>query len=132
MADIGDNSGVLSGDAAAQVKSLAVRVISLLDQRDEVNEDIREIFKEAKENGLDSKIMRKAIAEERKDQFALKAERDQVDMYRMAISGKLLDLLDDVQPAKPRKGKPTLVASLDDPQEPDAPTAAETELAEAE
>ena len=135
MADIGDNSGMLSSDGAAQVKALAVRIISLLDDRDEVNEDIREVFKEAKEAGLDSKIMRKAVAEERKDQIALKAERDMVDMYRMAISGKLLDLLDgDIQPAPtPRKAKAAPVATLDDePAAPDEPTGEETELAEAE
>jgi uncharacterized protein (UPF0335 family) len=133
MADIGDNSGMLSSDGAAQVKALAVRIISLLDDRDEVNEDIREVFKEAKEAGLDSKIMRKAVAEERKDQIALKAERDMVDMYRMAISGKLLDLLDgDIQPTS-RKAKAAPVATLDDePAAPDEPTADETALAEAE
>ena len=37
-------------------------------------------------------------AEERADQEKLKSERDQIDMYRMAISGKLLDMLDEPEP----------------------------------
>jgi uncharacterized protein (UPF0335 family) len=90
--------GVLSGQAAGQLKSLAERAMNLLENRDAVNADLKEVFNEAKEAGFETKILRKAVAEERKDQLALKSEQDQIAMYRMAIAGKILDLLDADEP----------------------------------
>jgi uncharacterized protein (UPF0335 family) len=93
-----DEPGVLSGQAAGQLKALAERAMNLLNDRDAVNEDLREVFHEAKEAGFETKILRKAIAEERKDQLALKSEQDQIAMYRVAISGRILDMLDAAEP----------------------------------
>lgn len=92
---IGDNSGVLSGDAQRQVKQFSARVIELMGERDEVNHDIGEVFKEAKDAGLDTKIMRKAIKLARMDQAARKAEEDMIDMYLHAVVGELLDSFEE-------------------------------------
>jgi uncharacterized protein (UPF0335 family) len=99
MSDDDDDTGVLSGQAAGQLRSFAERAMNLLNDRDTVNADLRELFKESTEAGFSAPILRKAIAEERKDQLALKSERDQIDMYRAAISGKLLDMLDETEAA---------------------------------
>jgi uncharacterized protein (UPF0335 family) len=93
-----DEPGVLSGQAAGQLKALAERAMNLLNDRDAVNADLAEVFKESKEAGFAAPILRKAVREERADQEKLKSERDQIDMYRMAISGKLLDMLDEPEP----------------------------------
>ena len=90
--------GVLSGQAAGQLKALAERAINLLNDRDAVNADLKVVFDEAREAGFASPILRKAVREERADQEKLRSERDQIDMYRAAISGKLLDLLDADEP----------------------------------
>lgn len=86
---VGDNSGEVFGQAAqAQARSLADRIIRLMDDRDAVNEDIREVFNEAGESGLDKKILRKAVSERRKmerDAAAYNSEAEQIDLYLAAI-----------------------------------------------
>ena len=48
------------------LKSLAKRIDALLDERDARNEDIREVYTEAKSAGHDVKALRRAISEKRK------------------------------------------------------------------
>lgn len=91
-------TGVLSGQAAGQLKALAERAMNLLNDRDAVNADLKVVFDEAREAGFAAPILRKAVREERADQEKLRSERDQIDMYRAAISGKLLDMLDEPEP----------------------------------
>lgn len=116
---IGDNSGVLSGDSQRQIRGLAGRIIALLDERDEVNTDIKTVFDEAREAGFDTKIMRKAIKEARADKAALQAERDMIDMYLHAIVGELLDSLEPTPQDEPAPaddpGGPTIEETVFDP-----------------
>jgi uncharacterized protein (UPF0335 family) len=126
---VGDNSGILSGDAQKQLQSLSKRIVQLLEERDIVNEDIKEVFNEAKDSGFDTKILRKAIARQRADSVKLKAEEDMIDMYLVAILGRAMDLLDE-EPA-PKAKAPKVVAPAE-PEAPDEPTSEETEFAEVE
>lgn len=61
MSEIGHNS---AGD---QLKSVVARVVSRLEDRDEINEDIREIYAEAKADGFDVAVLRQIVSALRKD-----------------------------------------------------------------
>jgi uncharacterized protein (UPF0335 family) len=103
-AGMGDNSGVLSSTAGQQIRGLAGRIINLLNDRDAVNADIKEVFKESADAGFDTKIMRKAIARARQDDAQRQAEEDMISMYHLAIMGQLMDELadqDDDTPGRP-------------------------------
>lgn len=49
------------------IKSLGTRIATLMQERDGLNEDIKEIYTEAKAAGIDTKALRQAIAHSRKD-----------------------------------------------------------------
>ncbi|MFO0522253.1 MAG: DUF2312 domain-containing protein [bacterium] len=61
MSEIGHNS---AGD---QLKSVVDRVLKLMEERDVINEDIREIYAEAKANGYDVAVLRQIVSALRKD-----------------------------------------------------------------
>ena len=75
---IGDN-------AKPMIKSYIDRCENLMADRDAITEDMNEVIKEAKGNGFDVKILRKALAERRAmskmtaEQW--QAEQDMLDIY---------------------------------------------------
>lgn len=73
--------------AQDQIKSFVRRVESLEDEIKVLNEDKSEVYKEAKSTGFDVKVLRRVIADRRKDS----AERDEFDavydLYWSAIHG---------------------------------------------
>ena len=85
------SGGMLGADAKKQLQAISARVIELLTQRDELNEDLKEVMQEAKDAGFDTKILRKAIKRIRSDVAALKAEEDMIDSYVHAIQPDLFD-----------------------------------------
>ena len=89
MADMGDNSGVLSSEAVKELKALSERIINLLNDRDAVNADLKEIYQEVADGGFDKAILRKAVAKARKDAAKVRTEDEMVDMYLHAIQGDL-------------------------------------------
>lgn len=92
MADIGDNSGETLGKAGQdQLKSLAERINRLFDDRDALNEDVKEVFQEAKDAGFSTPALRKAIKRMRADQAVLAAEEEMIDLYVATIQGELFD-----------------------------------------
>ena len=77
MSEIGHNSGI----AADQLRSIVTRVENLTAERDEVNEQIREVLSEAKGNGFDVKILRLVLRRRRMKPHD-RAEMDQLlDFY---------------------------------------------------
>ena len=70
-----------------QIASIVQRIEKMEDEKSAISIDISEIYKEAKGNGYDPKILRKVIAERKKPQH----ERDQVqtvfDLYMAAVEG---------------------------------------------
>ena len=75
-AGVGDNSKF--GD-------FAERINNLLDERDQLNEAVKEVYAEAKSAGLNPKAMRKAIAISRKDQEKWRAEESEVEILLHAL-----------------------------------------------
>jgi len=70
-----------------QIASIVQRIEKMEDEKTAISLDISEIYKEAKGNGFDVKILRKVIAERKKPQH----ERDQAqtvfDLYMSAVEG---------------------------------------------
>lgn len=83
------SGGTLGAAQTKQLGGLSKRIIELLEQRDSVNQDIAEVFNEAKEAGFETKILRKAIKRIRADQENLKAEEELTDAYVHAIQPDL-------------------------------------------
>lgn len=83
MSEVGHNSNA----AAEQLRSIVNRVERLTEERDEVNEQIKEVLAEAKGMGFDVKILR-LVLRRRKMKPHDRAEMDELlDLYETNISG---------------------------------------------
>lgn len=77
---------ISNSDTAIELRlqSFIQRIERLITERDAINTDIGEVYKEAKGTGLDAKIMRKVVALRKMDE----AERQEMDhllaLYRKA------------------------------------------------
>lgn len=79
MTGIGDNSEV----GAGLVKSFVDRILSRKEEQDEIGEDIKEIYAEAKSSGLDKTALGKVIA-------SIRAQRKNPEKF--AEVGALVEL----------------------------------------
>lgn len=91
MAGIGHNSGdvsahpdVLNQTAQNQIRSIIERVERLVSEREEINEQVKEVFAEAKGNGFDVPILRKVISIRRQDRAKRLEEEAILDLYLSA------------------------------------------------
>ena len=84
-----EGPGMLSGDAKKQLQSFSERIMRLEDDKAAIVTDLKEVYNEAKDSGLDTKILRKAVRLLRRDPAEAKAEADMVDMYAHAIQPDL-------------------------------------------
>ena len=82
MAEVGHNS-------SGNVKSIVERIERLTDERSVISLDIREVYKEAKSNGFDTKALRRVIRERAKDQNKRREENALFEAYAAALG--LLD-----------------------------------------
>jgi uncharacterized protein (UPF0335 family) len=69
----------------ARLKSLAERINRLMDDRDAIGGDIRDIYSEAKSAGYIPKALRKTIARMRADQSDLAEQDTLVELYEAAL-----------------------------------------------
>lgn len=83
---IGDNSA-----APELLHSYSERVNRLMDEKEQIAEDISEIYKEAKGNGFDVRALRAAIKRQRADADALREHEELVALYSEKL-GVLSDL----------------------------------------
>jgi uncharacterized protein (UPF0335 family) len=81
-AAIGDNSGVVN---AANLRSFVERIERLTQEKDELAEDVRAVYAEAGGNGFNKKILRKLIAERKKDVDKRREEEEILDIYLSAM-----------------------------------------------
>lgn len=72
-----------------KLKSLAERIERLMDERDGIQADIRDIYTEAKSNGYVPKVLRKAITRKRMDPSKRDEEDTILELYEGALSGKM-------------------------------------------
>lgn len=80
MTQTGDNG------VNAQIKAYVERVERLNAERATISEDVKEVFAEAKNNGLDTKVIKKLIAERKRDRHEVEAELELLELYRRALS----------------------------------------------
>lgn len=69
-----------------QLKALAERIENLMNERDGIQSDIREIYVEAKSAGYVPKVLRKAITRKRMDPDKRDEEDAILDLYEGALS----------------------------------------------
>lgn len=79
---VGHNSQAV---AASQLRAFIERVERLNEDKAAVQEDIKEVFAEAKANGFDTKTMRKVIALRKKPKEERQEEEALLDLYMTAL-----------------------------------------------
>lgn len=72
-----------------RLKSIAERIEHLMDERDGIQSDIRDIYAEAKSAGYVPKVLRKAITRKRMDPSKRDEEDTILDLYEGALSGPM-------------------------------------------
>lgn len=83
-----DSDVVPMGDnAEAVLRRYAERIERLDEERQSMVSDIREVFAEAKAEGFDPKILRKALARRRRDPKDLYEEDSVLELYEDALKG---------------------------------------------
>lgn len=75
MSEAGHNSD-------GQLKSIVARINTLMDERDQVSSDIRDVFAEAKGSGFDVPALRAIVKAQREDAEKRKAREAMIDLYR--------------------------------------------------
>lgn len=80
--------------AHGQLRSLVERIERLEEEKKSLASDIKEVYAEAKANGFDTKILRKIIAERKKDANEREEEQSMLDLY-MAALGMIPQEADD-------------------------------------
>ena len=85
---------MLGANSQELLRSYARRLGNLTDDKEQIAADIKELMKEAKDAGFDTKVLREAVKRERRDEAErLEAENFEalVGTYLHAIQGELFD-----------------------------------------
>lgn len=83
---IGGNKKVKAGPISAdRLKSLVERIEKLIEERDSINDDIRDIFSEAKGVGYDTKTIRKIVQLRKMDAADRDEQETLLDVYKHAM-----------------------------------------------
>lgn len=69
-----------------QLKSLVERIERLEEEKATVQTDIKEVYGEAKAEGFNAKIIRKLVAERKRDASKREEEETILDLYRRALA----------------------------------------------
>jgi uncharacterized protein (UPF0335 family) len=70
---------------AGQLKAFIERVERLEEEKRQIADDIKDVYAEAKANGLDPKIMRKIIAARRLDDATRREHEEIMETYLRAL-----------------------------------------------
>ena len=112
----------MDGDASVStnretLRGYVERVARLHDERDELNGDIREVYKEAKEAGFDTTILREIVREFRVDADARITRYNLLNDYRQSLGmlvGTPLGDYAEEQATPRRRGRPRKIdAAID-------------------
>lgn len=79
--DAGGDFAVSSG----QLRSIIERIERLEEEKQEVADQIKEVFAEAKSNGFDVKTLRKVVSLRKKDPDDRSQEQAMLDLYLQAL-----------------------------------------------
>jgi uncharacterized protein (UPF0335 family) len=83
-----DNVEVISGDAQTQLKSIIDRIENLSEEKAAVQDQIKEVLLESKNNGFDTKIIKKVV-KLRKQSKADRQNEDAVTQLYLEAIGEI-------------------------------------------
>lgn len=72
---------------ADELRQFIERIEHLAAEKQDIADQTKEVFAEAKARGYDTAVMRKVIARRKRDRDALAEEQAVLDMYEDALSG---------------------------------------------
>ena len=78
---------VLTAAAQGRLKSFIERIERLEEDKAVVQNDLKEVFAEAKGEGFDTKILRKVVRLRKQDKVKRQEEEALIDLYLSAIGG---------------------------------------------
>ena len=81
----------VGGVAADQLRSIVERIERLEEEKKALQEDIKDVYAEAKGNGFDVRILRKIISMRKRDRAELDEEETILELYLRAL-GMLPDV----------------------------------------
>ena len=76
---------VLNQTAQGQLKSIIERAERLIAEKEEIAEQLKEVFSEAKGSGFDVPTLKKVIARRKKDRAKVQEEDAILDTYLVAL-----------------------------------------------
>ena len=85
---IGDNSGEgtsIEDVAQDQLRSFVERIERLEEEKKTIQDDVKDVYAEAKGNGFDTKILRRVISLRKKDANERAEEEAILDLYLQAL-----------------------------------------------
>lgn len=82
-----------SAPAKEQLRSFIERIERLIEERDALSVDIREVYAEAKGEGFDTKIMRQVVRLRKMDKAAFQEQEALLDLYKRALG--MIDCAED-------------------------------------
>jgi uncharacterized protein (UPF0335 family) len=94
MAKAKDDTHDVSGVAGAQLKAFIERIERLTEEVKGLQDDIKDVYAEAKGNGFDVKVMRKIISLRKRDVEERQEEEAILELYLQAL-GMLGPVHDD-------------------------------------
>ncbi|GAB1716811.1 MAG: UPF0335 protein [Nitrobacter sp.] len=84
----------LGNSGAKQLKAIVERIERLLEEMKALQDDVKDVYAEAKGNGFDTKIIRKIVSLRKKNAAERQEEEALLDLYMHALgmaSGGLAD-----------------------------------------
>lgn len=98
MVGIGHNSAkTVNGLNGQELLKIILSYESLQSQKDEIGEEQKGLIQEAKSKGFDAKMVRKLIAERKKDPEKIAEEQNLLELYRDAIGMGFLNETDGAE-----------------------------------
>ena len=85
--DEGGTIEVIGDNARAVLRSFTARIERLEEDKSHIMEDLKEVYAEAKSQGFDTTILRKAIARRRKDRQEIQETDALLELYEGALEG---------------------------------------------
>lgn len=76
---------ILTQAAQGRLRSIVERIGRLEEDKAAIQGDIKEVYAEAKGEGYDTKVLRKVVAEIKKDKARRQEEQSILDLYLSAI-----------------------------------------------
>ena len=74
--------------AQDQLRAFVERIERMNEEKDAINEDLKEIYAEAKGNGFDTKVIKKIVADRAKDPASLSEFEAIYELYAEALGMK--------------------------------------------